>query len=70
MSATPPSIHDAPPAWQMTRREYQEHRKSQGHTDVTENNRTYWQEIESAIHSGKPIDPQILAEYKQLKGIQ
>ena len=45
-----------------------QYRKSQGHTDVGENNRTYWCEIKEAIQSNKPVPPEVLAEYKQLKG--
>jgi hypothetical protein len=57
-----------PAAWQMTRGQYQDYCKAQGHTDVTENNRAYWREVEAAIQSNKPVPPQVLAEYKQLKG--
>ena len=62
-----PSNPAAPAAWQMTRGQYQDHCKAQGRTDVTENNRTYWREVESAIQSGKPVPANVLAEYQQLK---
>ncbi len=65
---SPPSNPAAPAAWQMTRGQYQDHCKAQGRTDVTENNRTYWREVESAIQSGKPVPADVLAEYNQLKG--
>jgi hypothetical protein len=51
----------------MNRGQYQDHCKAQGRTDVTENNRTYWREVESAIKSGNPVPANVLAEYQQLK---
>jgi hypothetical protein len=65
-----PTIAAASAVWQMTRGQYQDHCKAEGRTDVTENNRTYWREVESAIQSGKPVPPQVLADYKQLKGVK
>lgn len=56
-----------PAAWQMTRGQYQDYCKTQGRTDVTENNLTYWREVESAIQSGKPVPANVLAEYRLLK---
>jgi len=64
----PPSERAAPAVWRMTRGQYQDHCTAQGRTDLTENNRTYWREVESAIQSGKPVPPAVLAEYMQLKG--
>jgi hypothetical protein len=65
---SPPSNPAAPAAWQMTRGQYQDYCKTQGRTDVTENNRTYWREVESAIQSGKPVPSAVLTEYRRLKG--
>ena len=56
--------------WQMTRGQYQQYRRSQGHTDPTENNRAYWREIEAAIQAGKPVRPEVLTLYEQIKRIQ
>jgi hypothetical protein len=33
----------------MTRGQYQDYCKTQRRKDVTDNNRTYWREVESAI---------------------
>ena len=65
---SPQSNPAAPAAWQMTRGQYQDYCKTQGRGDVTENNRTYWREVESAIQSGKPVPANVLAEYRTLKG--
>jgi hypothetical protein len=51
----------------MTRGQYQAYCKTQGRTDLMENNRAFWREVEAAIQSGKPVPPGVLAEYKQLK---
>jgi hypothetical protein len=51
----------------MTRDQDQDYCKAQGRTDVTENNRTYWREVEAAIQSGKPVSANVLAEYNHLK---
>ena len=64
---SPPSIPTAPAAWQMTRGQYQDYCKTQGRTDVTENNRVYWREVEAAIQSGKPVPEEVRAEYDDLK---
>ena len=53
---------------QMTRAQYQDYCETQGHTDLAENNRAYWREVEAAIQSGKPMPPQVLAECKQVWG--
>lgn len=69
VAAGPPSSTPAAPAaWQMTRGQYQDYCKAQGRTDVNENSRTYWREVESAVQSGKPVPPAVLAEYRKLKG--
>ncbi|MFH1923381.1 MAG: hypothetical protein ABIP48_26255 [Planctomycetota bacterium] len=60
----------APAPWQMNRGQYQAYCKSQGRTDVAENNRLYWREVEAALQSGKPVSSEILAEYRQLKGVR
>jgi hypothetical protein len=67
-ASSPPSKSATPAAWQMTRGQYQDYCKTQGRTAVTENNLAYWREVESAIQAGKPVPPQVLADYNQLKG--
>ena len=65
-----PSAPAAPATWQMTRGQYQDYCKTHGRTDVTENNRTYWREVESAIQAGKLVPANVLADYEQLKGVK
>lgn len=63
-----PSRPAAPASWQMTRSQYQDYCKAQGRSDITENNRTYWREVEAAIQSGKRVPANVLAEYNHVKG--
>jgi hypothetical protein len=50
------------------RAQYQDYCKNRDRTDLAENNRAYWREGEAAIQSGKPVPPEVLAEYKQIEG--
>jgi hypothetical protein len=62
-----PSHSAVPAPWQMTRGQYQAHCKTQGRTNVSENNRAYLREVEAAIQSDKPVPANVLAEYNFIK---
>jgi len=51
----------------MPRGQYQDYCMTHGRTDLTENNRVYWRDVEAAIRTGKPVPANVQAEYEQLK---
>ena len=53
----------------MRRGEFLLHCRSQGFTDIQENNKFFWQEIKRALEEGKVVDPQTLREYDQIFGL-
>jgi hypothetical protein len=58
------------PLWKMSRGDFQKLMQGKGKTDVSENNRLYWQIIGKAIDAGKPVPQDIADQYKSIKGFK